>query len=163
MDRKQFFIHETEGNIEFPIELLLKHNHPLKRVGVLLLRISKQRLQRIGRDRRTIAVLGEMRELGDFSAEAHRDVGAAAADLGIDVVMAVGPGAEPIAAAAEAAGVQVVRAADVEEAHRVVMQLLAPSDVILFKSSRDSGLRFLGDRITLEQGGYLQEHGPTHA
>lgn len=120
-------------------------------------------LQRIGRDRRTIAVLGEMRELGDFSAEAHRDVGAAAADLGIDVVMAVGPGAEPIAAAAEAAGVQVVRAADVEEAHRVVMQLLAPSDVILFKSSRDSGLRFLGDRITLEQGGYLQEHGPTHA
>jgi UDP-N-acetylmuramoyl-tripeptide--D-alanyl-D-alanine ligase len=77
--------------------------------------------------------------------------------------VAVGAGAEPIAAAAEAAGVPVRRAADVDEAHRVVVQLLAPSDVILFKSSRDSGLRFLGDRITLEQGGNLQEDGPTHA
>jgi len=120
-------------------------------------------LQRIGRGRRTIAVLGEMRELGDFSEQAHHEVGAAAAELGIGVVVAVGTGAQPIAAAAEAAGVPVQRAADVDEAHRVVVQLLAPSDVILFKSSRDSGLRFLGDRITLEQGGYLQEHGPTHA
>jgi len=120
-------------------------------------------LQRMGRGRRTIAVLGEMRELGDFSARAHHDVGAAAAGLGTGVVVSVGAGAEPIAAAAESAGVRVERAADVAEAHRVVMQLLAPSDVILFKSSRDSGLRFLGDRITVEQGGYLQEHGPTHA
>ena len=120
-------------------------------------------LQRMGRGHRTIAVLGEMRELGDFSEQAHREVGAAAADLGIGVVVAVGAGAEPIAAAAEGAGLRVERAADVEAAHGVVMQLLAPSDVILFKSSRDSGLRFLGDRLTLEQGGYLQEHGPTHA
>ncbi|RNI20256.1 UDP-N-acetylmuramoyl-tripeptide--D-alanyl-D-alanine ligase [Flexivirga caeni] len=120
-------------------------------------------LQRIGRGRRTIAVLGEMRELGNFSEQAHREVGVAAAQTGAGVVIAVGAGAEPIAAAAEAGGVSVRRVADVEEAHGAVMQLLASSDVILFKSSRDSGLRFLGDRITLEQGGYLQDNGPTHA
>ncbi|MGN6414036.1 UDP-N-acetylmuramoyl-tripeptide--D-alanyl-D-alanine ligase [Flexivirga sp.] len=120
-------------------------------------------LQRMGHGRRTIAVLGEMRELGDTSRQAHHDVGATAARLGVGVVVAVGGGAEPIAAAAREAGVSVRLAADVEEAHRIVMQLLAPSDVILFKSSRDSGLRYLGDRITVEQGGYLQEHGPTHA
>lgn len=120
-------------------------------------------LERIGKGRRTLAVLGEMLELGELSDRAHHDVGAAAAESGADVVIAVGAGAEPIAAAAAGLGVRVERAADVEEAHDVVMQLLAPSDVILFKSSRDSGLRYLGDRITLEQGGYLQEHGPTHA
>ncbi|GGB18152.1 UDP-N-acetylmuramoyl-tripeptide--D-alanyl-D-alanine ligase [Flexivirga endophytica] len=120
-------------------------------------------LQRMGRGRRTIAVLGEMRELGGLSASAHRDVGMTAAALGTQVVVAVGAGAEPIAAAAESAGVPVERAADVEEAHRIVMQLLAPPDVILFKSSRDSGLRYLGDRITVEQGGFLQEDGPAHA
>ncbi|WP_446664194.1 UDP-N-acetylmuramoyl-tripeptide--D-alanyl-D-alanine ligase [Flexivirga sp. B27] len=127
------------------------------------MRAALHALQRMGQGRGTIAVLGEMLELGELSAQAHHDVGAAAAQLGIGTVVAVGAGAEPIAAAAESAGVRVERAADVEEAHRVVMQLLAPSDVILFKSSRDSGLRYLGDRITVEQGGFLSEDGSTHA
>lgn len=120
-------------------------------------------LRRMGRGRRTIAVLGEMLELGELSERAHRGVGASAAELGVDVVLAVGEGAEPIASAAQEGGVAVERVTNVEEAHRVLMQLLAPSDVILFKSSRDSGLRYLGDRITVEQGGFLQEDGPTHA
>ncbi|MFC6706140.1 glutamate ligase domain-containing protein [Flexivirga alba] len=90
-------------------------------------------------------------------------MGATAAKLDIGVVVAVGAGAEPIAAAAQAAGAHVQRATDVEEAHRMVLQLLAPGDVILFKSSRDSGLRYLGDRITVEQGGSLSEDGSTHA
>ncbi|HWC20887.1 MAG TPA: UDP-N-acetylmuramoyl-tripeptide--D-alanyl-D-alanine ligase [Flexivirga sp.] len=127
------------------------------------MRAALAALQRMGQGRRTIAVLGEMRELGELSRQAHHDVGATAAEFDIGVVMAVGAGAEPIAAAAEAAGVHVERADDVEEAHRMVMQLLAPGDVILLKSSRDSGLRYLGDRITVEQGGFLSEDGSKHA
>ncbi|MDN5804866.1 MAG: UDP-N-acetylmuramoyl-tripeptide--D-alanyl-D-alanine ligase, partial [Microlunatus sp.] len=122
-----------------------------------------QALHRMGAGRRTVAVLGEMLELGDASTQAHRDLGATVASEGVDIVVAVGAGAEPIAAEAEKQGVTVHRAADVEEAHGMVMQLLDPSDVILFKSSRDSGLRYLGDRITVEKGGFLQENGPTHA
>lgn len=127
------------------------------------MRAALAALQRMGQGRRTIAVLGEMRELGDLSEQAHHDMGAAAGEFGVDHVVVVGAGAEPIAAAAQAAGVAVERAADVEAAHRVVMRLLAPGDVILLKSSRDSGLRYLGDRITVEQGGFLQEDGSTHA
>lgn len=127
------------------------------------MRAALAALQRMGRGRRTIAVLGEMRELGELSGQAHHDVGAAAAEFDVGCVVAVGAGAQPIAAAAQAAGVAVERVADVDAAHRVVMQLLAPGDVILFKSSRDSGLRYLGDRITVEQGGFLQEDGSTHA
>ncbi|SHI67572.1 UDP-N-acetylmuramoyl-tripeptide--D-alanyl-D-alanine ligase [Nocardiopsis flavescens] len=49
-------------------------------------------LAHLGRDTRgrTFALLGEMRELGAGSAEEHRKVGALAAELGVDVVAAVG-------------------------------------------------------------------------
>jgi len=42
--------------------------------------------------RRTIAVLGEMRELGPAAETAHRDTGHLAADLGIDILVTVGHG-----------------------------------------------------------------------
>ena len=43
--------------------------------------------------RRTVAVLGEMRELGPDAEAEHRAVGALAARLGVDVVVVVGEGA----------------------------------------------------------------------
>ena len=42
------------------------------------------------RSRRTVAVLGEMKELGAEADDAHRDVGRAAAEAGVDLVVAVG-------------------------------------------------------------------------
>ena len=59
-------------------------------------------LAAIGRrgERRTIAVLGEMLELGESSADDHADVGARAAGLGVDVVVTVGDAAQVIAAGA---------------------------------------------------------------
>jgi UDP-N-acetylmuramoyl-tripeptide--D-alanyl-D-alanine ligase len=110
-------------------------------------------LSQLGSGRRTIAVLGEMRELGETSAGAHRDVGALAGALGVDVVVAVGPGAAGIAGAAGVGDVRTV--ADVDEAHDLLTALLTAGDVVLFKSSRDSGLRYLGDRITTESGGEI--------
>ena len=52
---------------------------------------------------RSIAVLGEMRELGAESAALHRQVGAHAAARGVRWLLAVGPQAEDIAAGARAA------------------------------------------------------------
>ena len=89
------------------------------------------------------AVLGGMLELGDDSEAEHTAVGAYAAGLGFDHLVAVGEGARPVAAAFP--GAQWVP--DTDAAHDLVDGLLAPGDVVLLKSSRDSGLRWLGDRL----------------
>ncbi|WP_265444374.1 UDP-N-acetylmuramoyl-tripeptide--D-alanyl-D-alanine ligase [Flexivirga meconopsidis] len=116
-------------------------------------------LRRIGDGRRTIAVLGEMLELGELSEQAHRDVGETVAELGIDQLVTVGAGTQPLAEAAARGGVPVLRAADVDEAHDTLGQLLGSGDVLLLKSSRNAGLRYLGDRITQEHGGEIEKDG----
>src|SRR5262249_37461719 len=51
---------------------------------------------------RRIAVLGDMRELGDLSSAAHADIGALAGQLGVDVLVGVGEGGAQIVAGAPA-------------------------------------------------------------
>ncbi len=61
------------------------------------MRAALETLARMGRGgRRTVAVLGEMRELGRDSDEEHRQVGLIADRLGIDVVVVVGSGAKGV-------------------------------------------------------------------
>src|SRR5437588_10187727 len=57
-------------------------------------------------DGKRIAVLGEMRELGEESARGHREVGETAAKLGVDQLIAIGDMAAVIAEAARNAGLQ---------------------------------------------------------
>lgn len=59
-------------------------------------------LTSMARGRRSWAVLGQMRELGDRAEVAHEAVGALAAQLGVDEIVAIGPGTRPIAAGAAA-------------------------------------------------------------
>jgi UDP-N-acetylmuramoyl-tripeptide--D-alanyl-D-alanine ligase len=94
-------------------------------------------------DGRRWAVLGGMLELGDDTEAEHAAVGAYAARLGIDHLVAVGEGARPVAAAFP--GAQWVP--DTDAAHDLLEGHLAAGDVVLLKSSRDSGLRWLGDRL----------------
>jgi UDP-N-acetylmuramoyl-tripeptide--D-alanyl-D-alanine ligase len=89
------------------------------------------------------AVLGGMLELGDDSEAEHTAVGAYAAGLGFEHLVAVGEGARPVAAAFPGAR----WVPDTDAAHDLVDALVAPGDVVLLKSSRDSGLRWLGDRL----------------
>lgn len=95
--------------------------------------------------RRTWAVLGTMLELGAESVTAHRDVGRLTADLRVDRVVAVGDGARDIAVAADPAAVTWVP--DADAAYGLLAEELADGDVVLLKSSRDAGLRWLGDRL----------------
>jgi UDP-N-acetylmuramoyl-tripeptide--D-alanyl-D-alanine ligase len=37
---------------------------------------------------------------------------------------------------------------DTDAAHQLLESLLGPGDTVLLKSSRDAGLRWLGDRLT---------------
>ncbi|MGI8418018.1 MAG: UDP-N-acetylmuramoyl-tripeptide--D-alanyl-D-alanine ligase [Nakamurella sp.] len=114
-------------------------------------------LAQMGAGRRTVAVLGEMRELGEQSAAAHSGVGRLAAELGIDALIVVGPGAAGIAAGAgkcvDSKGVDGVDTVDdVDSAYLLLRDSMREGDVVLFKSSRDSGLRYLGDRIARDSG-----------
>ncbi|MCF2533573.1 UDP-N-acetylmuramoyl-tripeptide--D-alanyl-D-alanine ligase [Yinghuangia soli] len=85
---------------------------------------------------RRIAVLGEMRELGDTGEAEHRAVGEYAAARA-DLVAAVGEAARPIA---EGAGKRGVVLADNGAAADWLRGLLAAGDVVLVKASRGANL-----------------------
>ncbi len=102
---------------------------------------------------RAIAVLGEMRELGAASAALHRQVGAHAAASGIAWLIAVGPGADAIAAGGRDAGTA-LEVSTCENAASATALLLArwrPGDTILVKGSRgaddEDGVRRYGARM----------------
>ncbi|MEO6604834.1 MAG: UDP-N-acetylmuramoyl-tripeptide--D-alanyl-D-alanine ligase [Aeromicrobium sp.] len=86
---------------------------------------------------RSVAVLGEMLELGDTSHDAHLKLGQLAADLGFVRVIAVGPGAAAIAEGAGTIGEQVD---DVDAAVELLSASLRADDVVLVKASRGGRL-----------------------
>lgn len=99
---------------------------------------------------RSVAVLGEMAELGEYANEEHDRIGRLAVRLNIGQLIVVGHDARHIHNAAGLEGSwdgesKLVATAD--EAYDVVRELLRPNDVVLVKSSGSAGLRFLGDRI----------------
>lgn len=100
--------------------------------------------------RRTVAVLGEMRELGEAERAGHLDVGTAVATLGIDVVVTVGVVAAAIAeGAARVAGwpgVALVTAGR-DEALAWVRNNVSAGDVVLVKASRGAALEVLADGL----------------
>jgi UDP-N-acetylmuramoyl-tripeptide--D-alanyl-D-alanine ligase len=85
---------------------------------------------------RTIAVLGEMKELGETAAEAHRSIGAYAAERGIDRIVVVGQAARAIA---EGAG-ESTFVPDNDAALAWLRDQLAPGDVVLVKASNGARL-----------------------
>lgn len=97
---------------------------------------------------RTVAVLGGMLELGADSDAEHAGVGALAAELGVDHLLTVGELARPAGTAyLEGGGARTTHVDDRHAAARLLAQELADGDVVLLKSSRDSGLRLLGDDL----------------
>ena len=88
--------------------------------------------------RRTVAVIGEMAELGAGGPAMHAEIGREVERLGVDVVAAVGPlgrayGGHWFADAAEAAA--------------GVPDLLRPGDAVLVKASRAAGLEAVLEAI----------------
>lgn len=92
-------------------------------------------------DRRTVAVLGAMGQQAAASRERHEQVGRLVAELGIDVLVAVGDDdPRAMARAASGADVMVRTADDVTEATRVATELITPGDVVFVKASSEYGL-----------------------
>ena len=87
--------------------------------------------------RRKIAVLGDMRELGDDSSSLHRSVGEYAAKKGIDALFTFGPLANHIAKGAD--GIAVKSFTDLSDPDSLAKEIsgfLDEGDCILFKASR---------------------------
>lgn len=99
---------------------------------------------------RSIAVLGEMAELGEYAQEEHDRIGRLVVRLNISQLVVVGERARHIHAAAGLEGSwdgESVLVADPDAAYDLLRGELAPGDVVLVKSSKSAGLRFLGDRL----------------
>lgn len=89
--------------------------------------------------RRTVAVLGDMAELGPEAPRFHAEVGRAAAALGVDVLVAIGPLAQRYLEGG--VGIAEMRwAATLKEGLREVQAAVRPGDCVLVKASRAMGL-----------------------
>jgi UDP-N-acetylmuramoyl-tripeptide--D-alanyl-D-alanine ligase len=97
-------------------------------------------------DRRRVAVLGDMLELGPEEVPLHRQVGAQARDAGVQVLITVGELAAHMADGFDAAG-GVHQVADAAAAARVAREVVASSDVVLVKASRGVGLEVVAEAL----------------
>lgn len=101
-------------------------------------------------DRRVVAVLGHMAELGDIAPEEHERVGELAARLGVDRLITVGTEAKSIAVAGLREGFEpdaVASYDDVEAALEDVRTHARGGDLVLVKGSRVVGLETLAEAL----------------
>ena len=89
-----------------------------------LIRLKKQR---------TVAVLGDMLELGPYSEEAHRNLVKKVSDLRIDILIAVGPEMQKASAGFSGKAYQ---AASSVEARSLLLGTVKEGDTVLIKGSR---------------------------
>jgi UDP-N-acetylmuramoyl-tripeptide--D-alanyl-D-alanine ligase len=94
-------------------------------------------------ERRKVAVLGEMAELGPAGPEYHREIGRLARELGVTVV-AVGRLAKGYLEQAEG-----VWAGSAEEAVSLADEVVRPGDCVLVKGSRAVGLEVVAEALAL--------------
>ncbi len=98
--------------------------------------------------RKRVAVLGDMLELGEIREQAHRDVGAFAADCKPDALFAYGEAAAGYIEGAAKAGFTHCRHFMEKEALTgALLQTLAEGDAVLFKGSRGMKLEEVIQRL----------------
>jgi UDP-N-acetylmuramoyl-tripeptide--D-alanyl-D-alanine ligase len=103
-----------------------------------------------GPGERTVAVLGEMSELGEFSGEEHDRIGLLAVRLNIGQLVVVGPAARRMHISTINEGSwdgESLYFDTPDDAYDHLASALKPGDTVLVKSSNSAGLRFLGDRL----------------
>jgi UDP-N-acetylmuramoyl-tripeptide--D-alanyl-D-alanine ligase len=114
------------------------------------MRAALETLRDMAGGSRSIAVLGDMFELGGISKRCHIDVGRYVADLKIDKLMTIGERARDIAEGARGEGMpdeDIAMFASIEEAGNAARNILRNGDHVLVKGSRAMGLERLVERI----------------
>jgi UDP-N-acetylmuramoyl-tripeptide--D-alanyl-D-alanine ligase len=138
-----------EELVEVPFSRWRCEESPLPGGGLLIndaynanpasMRVALEHLVERAGERRTVAVLGEMAELGIAAPRFHDEVGAFARELGVDVVVGVGKLSrryEPDAWAPDAA-----------TAIELVRTVVVAGDTVLVKASRAVGLEVVADAL----------------
>ena len=103
-----------------------------------------------GPENRTIAVLGERAELGEYAGEEQDRLALLIVRLGIDQLVVVGDGARRLHISAINEGSWDGESkfySTPDEAYDYLSSLLCAGDIVLVKSSNSAKLRFLGDRL----------------
>ena len=106
-----------------------------------------------------IAVIGDMRELGENAKSLHYECGEAAASLELDLVVGVGPLGAVFAVAASLRETNTLFAADPAEAAALLAEALRPGDLVLFKASRAVGLDDAIRRLRPPEAVMAEEEG----
>jgi UDP-N-acetylmuramoyl-tripeptide--D-alanyl-D-alanine ligase len=107
-------------------------------------------LAELGAGTRTIAVLGDMLELGPQAAAFHRGIGAHVAAGRTTALVTCGNLGRAIADGARAAGMaadRIVECADAEQAAAHVLSITHPGDVVLVKGSRGMRMERIVDAV----------------
>jgi UDP-N-acetylmuramoyl-tripeptide--D-alanyl-D-alanine ligase len=119
------------------------------------MRAAMKALRSMAGDRRSWAVLGEMRELGEHAQSAHDDIGRLAVRLDISRLVCVGEATRVmhLAASNEGSwGEESTWVPDADAAVELLDDQLRPGDIVLVKASRAVGLEVVAERL-------LQRHG----
>jgi UDP-N-acetylmuramoyl-tripeptide--D-alanyl-D-alanine ligase len=115
------------------------------------MKAALQTLAQLGRlGSRTIAVLGEMAELGEFARAEHDSIGRLVVRLNIDQLVVVGEGAKLIHMGASQEGSwdgESEYFTSIDDALGYLRGILTNGDTVLVKSSKSANLRFLGDQL----------------
>jgi UDP-N-acetylmuramoyl-tripeptide--D-alanyl-D-alanine ligase len=119
-------------------------------------RAALRTVREIAQGRRTIVVLGEMRELGAAASHEHAELGAAIVEAGAEVAISCGGLADLAVAAAEESGVTVARTGGVEDASRAAATHVRPGDVVLVKASRSVGAERVVEALVRARGGEVE-------
>jgi UDP-N-acetylmuramoyl-tripeptide--D-alanyl-D-alanine ligase len=103
------------------------------------MRAALEHLDALAAGRRRVAVLGEMAELGGYADEGHAEVARAVQEIGVDLLLSVGP----------RAGVYGGRTvADADEAIAVLREELRPGDCVLVKGARALALERVAEALS---------------
>jgi len=119
------------------------------------MRAALQTLAQLGRisGKKTVAVMGEMAELGEFSAHEHDAIGRIAVRLNLGQVVVVGKAAKLIHMGASQEGSWDGESQyfdEISNALAYLREMLTGDEIVLVKSSKSANLRFLGDDLLKE-------------
>ena len=111
-------------------------------------------LAEIGRSdaRRTVAVLGEMKELGASAAREHESLGAAIAECGVAVAIGCGGLIDLALDRAASLGVEVFKETSTISAAERATTCVLPGDVVLVKGSRSVGAERVVEALVRTRG-----------
>jgi UDP-N-acetylmuramoyl-tripeptide--D-alanyl-D-alanine ligase len=119
------------------------------------MRAALQTLAQLGRlsGKKTVAVMGEMAELGAYSAHEHDAIGRIAVRLNLGQVVVVGKGAKLIHMGASQEGSwdgESQYFEEISDALGYLREMLTGDEIVLVKSSKSANLRYLGDDLLKE-------------